>query len=68
MGHFFFENEQAEAVKVKGNRYRAMLNEFLFTKMEEENIGNIWFQQVSIHPKLHSMFCAQEFKFNLIVL
>ena len=23
----------------------AMLNEFLFTKIEEENIGNIWFQQ-----------------------
>ena len=22
-----------------------MLNEFLFTKIEEENIGNIWFQQ-----------------------
>ena len=23
-----------------------MLNEFLFTKIEEEDIGNIWFQQV----------------------
>ena len=22
-----------------------MLNEFLFTKLEEEDIGNIWFQQ-----------------------
>ena len=22
-----------------------MLNEFLFTKIEEEDIGNIWFQQ-----------------------
>ena len=22
-----------------------MLNEFLFTKIQEENIGNIWFQQ-----------------------
>ena len=30
---------------VNGDRYRAMLNEFLFTKIEEENIGNIWFQQ-----------------------
>ena len=27
------------------DRYRAMLNEFLFTKIEEEDIGNIWFQQ-----------------------
>ena len=24
---------------------RGMLNEFLFTKIEEKNIGNIWFQQ-----------------------
>ena len=26
-------------------RYRDMLNEFLFTKIEEADIGNIWFQQ-----------------------
>ena len=37
-GPFFFENEQ-------GDRYRAILNEFLFTKNEEEDIDNIWFQQ-----------------------
>ena len=41
---FFFENEQKEAVTVNGDRYRAMLNEFLFTKIEEEDIGNNWFQ------------------------
>ena len=33
------------AVTVNGERYRSMLNEFLFTKIEEEDIGNIWFQQ-----------------------
>ena len=33
------------AITVNGNRYRAMLNEFLFTKIEEEDIANIWFQQ-----------------------
>ena len=27
------------------DRYRAMLNEFLLTKIKEENIGNIWFQE-----------------------
>ena len=42
---FFFENEQGEAVTDNGDRYRAMLNEFLFTKIEEEDIDNIWFQQ-----------------------
>ena len=30
---------------VNGDGYRAMLNEFLFTKIEEEDIGNISFQQ-----------------------
>ena len=42
---FFFKNEQGEAVTVNGDRYRTMLNEFLFTKIEEEDIDNIWFQQ-----------------------
>ena len=45
IGLFFFEYEQGEAVTVNGDRYRAMLNEFLFTKIEEKDIGNIWFQQ-----------------------
>ena len=42
IGPFFFENEQGEAVTVNGNLYRAMLNEVLLTKIEEEDIGNIY--------------------------
>ena len=45
IGLFFFENEQGEVVTVNGDRYRAILNEFLFTKIDEEDIGNIGFQQ-----------------------
>ena len=45
IGPFFFENEQGDSVTINGDRYRAILNEFLFTKIEEEDIGNIWFQQ-----------------------
>ena len=45
MGHFFFGNEQGNAVTVNGDRNCAMLNEFLFTKIEEEDIGSNWFQQ-----------------------
>ena len=41
IGPFCFENEQGEAVTVNGDPYRAMLNEVLFTKIEEEDIGNI---------------------------
>ena len=36
---------QEEAVTVNDDRYWAMLNKFLFTKIEEEYIGNIWFQK-----------------------
>ena len=45
IGPFFLENGQGEAVTVNGDRYRAILNDFLFIKIEEEDIGNIWFQQ-----------------------
>ena len=41
IGPFFVENEQEETVTVNGGRYRAMLKEFLFTKIKEEDIGNI---------------------------
>ena len=45
IGPILFENEQGVAVKINGDRYRAMLNQFLFTKLEEECIGKIWFQK-----------------------
>ena len=41
----FLRKWARRCVTVNGDRYRANLNEFLFTKIEEENIGNIWFQQ-----------------------
>ena len=47
-GPCFFENEQGEAVIVNGDCYRAMLNEFLFSKIEEEDIGNIWFNRTEL--------------------
>ena len=45
IGPFFFENEQGEPITVNSDCFRAMLNVFLFTKIEEEDIGKIWFQQ-----------------------
>ena len=41
----FFEIEQGTAVTVNGERCRDMLNEFLFPKIEEDDMGDIWFQQ-----------------------
>ena len=40
-----FENEQSVVVTAHGDRHRAMFNKFLFTKINVEDIGNIWFQQ-----------------------
>ena len=40
-GLFFFKNEQA--VTVKGERYRAMLKEVLFPKIQENDMDDIWF-------------------------
>ena len=45
IGAFFLENEQGAAVPINGKRYRAMLNEFLFPKIEEDYMDGIWFQQ-----------------------
>ena len=45
IGTFLFKNEQGAAVMVHGERYRAMLNEFLFPKIEEDDMDDIWFQQ-----------------------
>ena len=48
MRKIFFENEQREAVTVNSDRYQALLNEFLFTKIEKKDIGTIWFQQDAV--------------------
>ena len=46
IGLFFSKNAQGSAVTVNSERYRrAMLNEFLFPKIVEDDMGDIWFQQ-----------------------
>ena len=41
----FFEIEQEVDITANGDRYRAMLNEFMFQKIEEVDISNIWLQK-----------------------
>ena len=68
VGPFFFENEQGVTVTVNGDRYRAMLKRFLFTKIEDEDIGNICFNSTALRatkPKLYSMFYALFLKIAL---
>lgn len=45
IGPFFFEDEEGNAVTVNGVRYRAMLSNFLWPRLDEMNIENLWFQQ-----------------------
>ena len=45
IGPFFFKNKQGKAITVNGDCFRPMLNEFLYTNIEEGDIGNIWFQE-----------------------
>ena len=45
IGPFIFEHEKGATVKVNGKRYHAMLNEFLFPRIEEDDMDDIWFQQ-----------------------
>ena len=68
IGPFFFETEQGEAVTVNVDRYRSMLNEFLFTENEEEDIGTFGFNRTALRatqPTLHLMFCALFLKIAL---
>ena len=68
IGPFFFEYEQRVDVTVNGDRYRPMLNEFLFTKIEEEDIATFGFNRTALRgtqQKLYSMFCALLLKIAL---
>ena len=65
---FFFENEQAEAITVNGDRYWAMLNEFLFIKIKEKILATFGFNMTALsatQPKLHLMFCDLSLKIAL---
>ena len=49
---------------VNGDRYRATLNEFLFTKMATFDFNRTTLS--ATQPKLHSMFCALFLKTALL--
>lgn len=45
IGPYFFRNEEGRAVTVNGDRYRAMLRDFLYPELEDIDIEHMWFQQ-----------------------
>ena len=57
---FFFENEQGVSVTVNGDGYRAMLNEFLFTKIEEQDMAIFGFNRTALLFKTFAAFAKCE--------
>jgi hypothetical protein len=45
IGPFFFENGVGQTLTVNGERYRAMINDFLMPQLDELGLENMWFQQ-----------------------
>ena len=45
LGVFFFVDEKDRHVTDNGERYRAMLQDYLWPKLDELNINDMWFQQ-----------------------
>lgn len=45
IGPYFFEGEDGKALTVNGNRYREMVTNFLWSRLERMDLQDIWFQQ-----------------------
>lgn len=45
IGPYFFEDEDEAAVTVNGERYREMIRIFLWPRVDDMNLENMWFQQ-----------------------
>jgi len=42
---YFFQNEAGVAITVNSERYRSMISNFLWPKMDDMDTDNMWFQQ-----------------------
>ena len=45
MGPYLFKNAEGVRVAVNGAWYRAMINEFLLSKIQDCGLADLWFQQ-----------------------
>lgn len=63
IGPYFFENERGQPVTIDGNRYRAMIRDFLVPKMAENGMDGYWFQQdgAPAHTAREAMNLLREF-------
>lgn len=63
IGPFFFENEDGSAVTVNGERYRAMITQFLVPHLEAIDLDDMWFQQdgATCHTARETLTILREF-------
>lgn len=45
IGPYFFENDVGEAITVNGERYRTMITDFFWPKLNDMDVDDMWFQQ-----------------------
>ncbi|CAI6355943.1 unnamed protein product [Macrosiphum euphorbiae] len=45
IGPYFFQNETGIAITVNGERYRSMINNFFWPKLDDMDTEDMWFQQ-----------------------
>lgn len=45
IGPYFFENDVGEAITINGERYRTMLTDFFWPKLNDMEVDDMWFQQ-----------------------
>lgn len=45
IGPYFFENEAGAAITVNGERYRSMITNFFWPKLDDMDTDDMWFQQ-----------------------
>ena len=48
IGSYFFKDAAHRNVTVNGERCREMISNFLFSKMQEHDLHDMWFQQGSV--------------------
>ncbi|EFN81170.1 hypothetical protein EAI_00691, partial [Harpegnathos saltator] len=45
IGPYFFENDVGVAITVNGERYRTMITNFFWPKLNDMDVDDMWFQQ-----------------------
>ena len=59
IGPFFFENDDGDFITTNGDRYREMLQFFLWSELEGMDLSDMWFQQDGAKPHVATESIAE---------